>query len=332
VPPSGETEQSKDVFTRAIEEVITRRLDDFLSAAMKQRGFTATLKSLNKGRLPVGEMFSICGGVAEKKDSGLYDAALETDKGPLFMEDAKPRGHKSADPQLISSSTSEPVDPNPNPDNVSADDLLQQLTDAGTNASSSLICLIELTHFDPSKCEILLSLLWQYILAHRDSNNRDELIAAGAAIRKYIAIMPMDRMGELAVLLESGHRSLLSIELEIEVAKAIFRNFEVHPPVAIDMHPELAERVLELVHAYINPRILLRDKHSAAASLAIEALVAMRSSLAVEAWQAAAQCPYRWFGELVGDDLDDLHQKWSRKSPDAAAWMGDLRNKALAHA
>jgi hypothetical protein len=105
--------------------------------------------------------------------------------------------------------------------------------------------------------------------------------------------MPTDRMGELAVLLESGHRSPLPIDLEIEVAKMIFRNFDVHPPVATDTQPELAQRLLEMVHAYVNPRILLRDKHSAAASLAIEANVAMRSSLAVEALQAAAQCPYR---------------------------------------
>lgn len=317
--------QSKDA------ETFFREFEIAVTAAMKQNGFTATLKSLNKGRLSVGEMSSILGGVAEKKASGLYDAALETDEGPLFLEDAKPRGHKSADPQLISSSTSQPLDPNTDSGNASPDDLLQQLTNAGANPSSSLICLVELTRFDPSKYEILLPLLWQYVLAHRDSNNRDELVAAGAAIRKYIAIMPMGRMGELAVLLESGHRSPLPIDLEIEVAKMLFRNFEVHPPVTIDTQPELAQRLLDMAQAYANPRILLRDKHSAAASLAIEAIVAMRSSLAGEAWQTAAQCPYRWFAELVSDDLDDLHEKWSRKSPEAAAWLGDLRSQVSAH-
>jgi hypothetical protein len=302
-----------------------------LTAAMKQEGFPATLKALKRGRLPAGELSSIHGGVAEKKASGLYDAALETDDGPIFLENARPRGHKSADSQLISR-TGEQRDLAPDVDKVSAADLLQRLNGAGVNPPPSLICLVELTSFDPSQHEVLLSLLWRYILAHRDSNNRDELAATGAAIRKYIAIMPMDRMGELAVLLESGHRSPLPIDLEIEVAKMVFRNFEVHPPAAIDTQPELAQRLWEMVQAYVNPRILLRDKHSAAASLAIEAIVAMRSSLAVEAWQAAARCPYRWFAELVSDDLDDLHEKWSHKHPEAAAWLGGLRSHVMAHA
>ena len=98
-------------------------------------------------------------------------------------------------------------------------------------------------------------------------------------------------MGELAVLLEAGHRSPLPIELEIEVAKMIYRNFEVHPPVVVDPQSELAQRLWEMVQAYVNPRILLRDKHSAAASLAIEAIVSMRSPLAVQAWQAAVDVP-----------------------------------------
>ena len=132
------------------------------------------------------------------------------------------------------------------------------------------------------------------------------LVGVAAAIRKYIAIMPMDRMGELAALLETGHRSTLPIDLEIEVAKMVYRNFEVHPPIIADPQPELAQRFWEMAQAYINPRLLLRDKYSAATSLAIEAIVSMRSPLAEQACQAANTCPYRWFAELVSDDLDDL--------------------------
>jgi len=174
-------------------------------------------------------------------------------------------------------------------------------------------------------------LLWQYILDHRNSNDRNELVAVGAAIRKYIAIMPMDRMGELTVLLETGHRAPLPIDLEIEVAKMVYRNFEVYPPDLPDPHPELARRLWEMVQAYINPRVLLRDKHSAATSLAIEAIVSMRCSLAEQACQAANACPYRWFSELVSDDLDDLYERWSRKSSDAAAWLRELQNRVFSH-
>jgi hypothetical protein len=233
---------------------------------------------------------------------------------------------------LIASTKSSSLEAAADPAELTADELLQELTNAGQNPPTELLCAVELTRFTRAQQDVLLPILWQYILAHRNSNNRDDLIATGAAVRKYIAIMPMDRMGELAVLLESGHRLPLPIDLEIEVAKMVFRNFEVHPPVAVDTQPELAKRLWEMVQAYVNPRILLRDKHSAAASLAIEAIVAMRSSLAVEACQAAAQCPYRWFAELVSDDLNDLGEKWSRKSPDAAAWLSDLRTQVLLHA
>jgi hypothetical protein len=86
-----------------------------------------------------------------------------------------------------------------------------------------------------------------------------------------------------------------------------------------------------MAQAYINPRLLSRDKYSAAASLAIDAIVAMRSSLAEPALHAAAACPYRWFGEIVSDDLDRLREKWTEKSPDAAAWLDQLKASTLAH-
>ena len=110
----------------------------------------------------------------------------------------------------------------------------------------------------------------------------------------------------------------------------VYRNFEVHPPVVGDPQPELAQRLWDMVRAYIDPCILLRDKYSAATSLAIEAIVSMRSPLAETAWRAAIACPYRWFAELVNDELDELHERWDSKNRDAAAWLHELRSKVLA--
>jgi hypothetical protein len=210
--------------------------------------------------------------------------------------------------------------------------LLQKLVAAGTNASPRLICLIELASFTSSEMELLLPLLWQFILANRDSNRRDVLIGIGAAIRKYVAIMPIERMKDLATLLEPNHRSPLPIELELEIAKMVYRNCEVHPPVGEDTQPELAARLWEMARDYLNPRFLLRDKGSAVASMAIEAVVAMRSSLAAEAFEKLKECPFVWFVELVSDDLDELHAKWGLKSPDAATWLAELRSGLFAKA
>src|SRR6185437_16371497 len=114
-------------------------------------------------------------------------------------------------------------------------------------------------------------------------------------------------------------------------AKMIYRNFEIHPPLNPDPHPELAQRLWEMVQAYTNPRVLLRDKYSAAASLAIQAIIAMRSQLAEQAWQTIAACPYRWFAELVSDSIERLREAWSQKSPDGVAWLTALQKHAPAH-
>ena len=332
MPHSSETRgqpTDTDASSRAIESFVTQEFDDVLTASLQQQGFTATLKSLNKVRIPPYGVMTVLGGVVEELPSGQYDAALDTDEGRVVIRSAK-RTDRATDPQFVSSRASVLDVATEDSSVLTPDQLLNQLTNAGANPSCSLLCEVELTRFVPSQHEALLPLLWQYILDRRNSNDRDELVAVGSAIRKYIAIMPMDRMGELAVLLESGNRSPLPIELEIEVAKMVYRNFEVHPPVDANPQPELAQRLWEMVQAYTNPRILLRDKHSAAASLAIEAIVSMRSPLAEQAWQAAISCPYRWFAELVSDDLDDLHERWSINHPDAAAWLGELRNRVVA--
>jgi hypothetical protein len=131
------------------------------------------------------------------------------------------------------------------------------------------------------------------------------------------------------VLIEPANHEPLSLELELEVAKMIFRNFEVHPPTAPDPHPDLADRLLEMARAYANPRILLREKHAAVASLAIEAIVAMRSNRACEAWGVAIESPYRWFREMVADDLKELQEQWAAKDREAAGWLHDLRAKLV---
>ena len=245
----------------------------------------------------------------------------------MFTEEKIVTAHVPSRPAI-----EEPIGITPRDGSQDVNQLLIDLAMFGANAPIALLCEIELAHFDPPQQKTLLPLLWRYTLEHRDSNNRDELVAVGAAIRKYVALMPMDQMGELATLLESGHRSSLPIELEIEVAKMVYRNFEVHPPTVADPHPQLAERLWEMAQAYLNPRILVRDKHAAAASLAVEAIVVLRSPLAENAWQAVTECPYSWFSELVSDDLDELLQKWSDKNPEAVAWLSELRSARLVHA
>jgi hypothetical protein len=299
---------------------------------IKQHGFTRTLhtlKRIERGKLPQSRMAGVTGGVLETFPSGDVDAALETDDGPIVITGRRMDRH-SNDPQMITSSGISGDEQATDLAAASSDRLLAEVTAAGSNSPTTLICAAEVAHFDRTQQQALLPVLWAYIQDHRTSNDRETLVAVGAAIRKYIAVMPMDRMGQLALLLTPGNHEPMPLEVELEVAKMIYRNYEVYPPNNVGAEPELAARLWDFVQAYTNPRILLRDKYSAVASLGIEALVAMRSTYAFDALRLAVDCPYGWFGEMIADDLDVLRDRWTSRSDDAVQWLDQLRARVAA--
>lgn len=105
----------------------------------------------------------------------------------------------SSDPVVTDTQAAFPIKDRSGPHEAAQ--MLARLADAGNAIPVSLICETELTRFNSFERATLLPILWKYILEHRQSSDRDELIAVGSAIRKYIAIMPMEKMGELSELL-----------------------------------------------------------------------------------------------------------------------------------
>jgi len=141
-------------------------------------------------------------------------------------------------------------------------------------------------------------------------------------------MVPIGELGKLTEILASGDRVLMPPEIELEIAKMVYRKYEVSPP-PLNVQPDLAERLWSIASIYVVPRMLLRDNYSSVASLAIEALVAMRSRHALEAWRTAQSCPHKWFGEIVSDHLLELRSKWSSRSAEATTWLDDLRDGVL---
>lgn len=207
--------------------------------------------------------------------------------------------------------------------------LLSKISSLGNRVIPQLICEAEFTKFSAEQRTRLLSLLWKYINDHRTSNNHGELIAVGSAIRKYIANMPLERVGDIAVLLAPANNEPLSLKSQIEVAKMIYRQFEANPPVHSNIHPELANCLLRMARAYTNPFVLLRDEYSAVASLSIEALVSMRSDDALSAWRLATESQYKWFGRMVTNNLSILQKRWSTRSDEAAKWLNNLKSQVV---
>lgn len=187
------------------------------------------------------------------------------------------------------------------------------------------VCEAELIRFEDDDRGEFVDVLWRYIQENRDSNDPAVLVAVGSAIRKYVANMPIERMGTLSELLEPGHRSPLDVTLELELAKMAFRFFKAYPPPHRDPEPVLGGHLWKMAQDYTNPRFLLRGENSAVASLAIDAVIAMRGSHAEEAWRLAVESPYRWFREVIEDDLDELREEWVLKNAEVTDWLDHLR-------
>jgi len=306
--------------------VVMNQLDEILKAAIKPLGgFSSTLRSLEKGRIPTArQMMTVVDGVVEEKSPGVFDAALQTDQGPLLLTSVQHTNQSCPTPKIVVESAYLV----PRLQSTSAD-LLSRVKDAGSNPTIEDICEVEITRFNREQLAIIRPVLWQYFLTHRNSNNPEDLIAVASAIRKYIATMPMSEISDLADLLDPTQRFPLSLDLELEIVKMIYRCFEAIPPVSTNANPLLSARLWEIAKDYSSPRMLLRDKYSAVASLAIESLVAMQSEYATSAWQLATASPHQWFAEMVSDDLATLRETWLEHGDKAVAWLDQLRSEAV---
>jgi len=205
--------------------------------------------------------------------------------------------------------------------------LLDRLAQSTGTEKRNLVCDAETFNFNQTQRKRLSPMLWAYILEYRNSKNHEDLVAVGSAIRKYVAMLDASQLGQLAELLEPGYRASLSPDLQLEVAKMVYRKFEANPPVQPEPQPKLAGQLWDIAQAYLNPHVLLHDKFATIASLCIEAIVAMRSRVSDDAVKAAFNTPYKWFGEMVGDNLKRLARRWQAKNTEAAKWCdGIVRN------
>ncbi len=188
-----------------------------------------------------------------------------------------------------------------------------------------LVIQAEFLRFSDEQNPDLLSVLWDFINASRDSREFDDLIAVGSAIRKYVANMETANIGSIATLLEAGHAGTPPLDVELEIVKMIYRSFEANPPAKPDPELELAERVYEIARAYLEPRVLPHGKHAIVAMLAVLALVAMLSKRASEALATVNKLPpaHHWFREQLRRRLINLRERWAG-DPKAARNLSKL--------
>lgn len=193
--------------------------------------------------------------------------------------------------------------------------VLQELCDLSITDSRrrELVIQAELLRFGEAQKPELLSVLRDFIGTWRCSDNLDDLVAVGSAIRKYMANIETSNIGTIATLLAASHAGTVPLELKLEIVKMIFRSFEADPPGEPDPEPQLAECVYGLARAYLNPNVLPDGKNATVAMYAVQALVAMRSQRASEALATVSKLPqeYQWFREQLGRRLINLRERWS---------------------
>jgi hypothetical protein len=207
-------------------------------------------------------------------------------KMPVKMSGVDPQSAAIATPRI-------PDDLETNDANeATPEDIIARIRAATGTSKASLICDVETFTFDARQREDVSAILWDYITTHRDSTNREILVAVGSAIRKHVAMLDVNRLEEIAPFLEAGHRAALPLSLELEIAKMIYRKFEANPPPQPDSQPLLMMRLMEMAQTYAAPRLILREKYATVAALSIAAIVSLRSSAAGDAIQVAIGSPF----------------------------------------
>ncbi len=199
-------------------------------------------------------------------------------------------------------------------------------------APVALICDLELANLDQPQHAALGPLLWQYIRVHRDSNDPAVLIAAGSAIRQYIAALDVDKIGSVTEILITEGRVGVPLEIELETAKMVFRKFSANPPAVRNSEPQLAKELAARAAAYLDEHVLRRGQFAAAAMLAIQAMVTMRSDSINDILPRLHASHFSWFRGQLRRRLEKVVTAWRRRDvpEDAIADVANFINQLKA--
>ena len=183
---------------------------------------------------------------------------------------------------------------------LSSEEVLRRLVSRAPSPEERRCLIIdaEVLDFEPHQLERLDVALSGFISAcrHRSGNDPADLVAAGAAIRKYVATMGVDEgLPYVARLLEAGPEVLVPLEIELEATKMVVRKLTANPPRGDDTFPDLADRLVEMARAYLNPRLLTREKYGAISLNSILGLVLLRSRHVADVLRLLSGLDVPWF-------------------------------------
>jgi hypothetical protein len=159
----------------------------------------------------------------------------------------------------------------------------------------------------------LAVILREFIESRRDSNDPDDVVAVGSAMRKYVACIGINDLEGLLPLLESGHKARPSTALVLELVKMVARKYAANPPAKDDPCPTLAKSLAKIATPYLNAYVLPHDKFAAIALNATMALVGMMSDQLDSIIEVVNQLPYAWFKIQLQRRIEELKSTWAAR-------------------
>jgi len=193
----------------------------------------------------------------------------------------------------------------------SPQDILARLTDGSTSHAERrrLIIEAEVIDFSAGQSAALNAILRDFIEQFRDSNDPEDLVAVGSAVRKYVSTMSAEDLRSVAILLDAEHKAPIPLRIELELVKMVVRKLTANPPVNSDSCPELAERLADIAHAYLNARLLSREKYGAVTLNAVIGLLLLRSPAVGNVVEVLVRLDVPWFKQLLLRRLHRLREE-----------------------
>jgi hypothetical protein len=144
-------------------------------------------------------------------------------------------------------------------------------------ADASLVCEAEFVRFGEAERERVTAALWHIIVERRDSNCVKDIAAVGAAIRKFVAMMDVRNIGQLAQILNPNNRSPAPLDIELEICRMVHRKFAAHPDANPGSEHDLETQLTQIAEVYSSPRLIARidDGYPTVAMLAYQSLAVM---------------------------------------------------------
>jgi len=225
-------------------------------------------------------------------------------------------------PDLLSETEVGIVDAAPLSEAAQTQQILTSLLDPHASPKKKCQWILDLegTSFDKSQAGMLEPVLFEFIQSQRNSSDPLDAIAVGSAIRQYVAILDGTELGSIATLLEAEHRTPVSLEIELEIAKMVVRKLTAVPSSSANPFPELADRLMEICRTYLNARLLPRTNYGATALNAILGLTLLAASHLPELFEQLRNLRVVWFKQQIARRTNRLLSEPALQEADKAEW------------